>query len=127
MGARRISTLIESESLLRANNLHSLASVFFTALKPGPEKHQHQRRRDRRNHPDGKPVMARPSHRRSCVVVNHAAANPRTHKHSDAIGNEGDQALRGGTERLRRFLIDVNLSGDEEEVVTNAVHDDAGV
>ena len=46
----------------------------------------------------------------------------------DAERDERDEALRGGADaRRRRLLVDVDLAGHEEEVVTDAVQQDADV
>ena len=64
---------------------------------------------------------------RGGVHVDDFAADPASDEHADAVGEKDDEPLRGGAQGLRRFHIDVNLTGDEEEVVADAVHDDAEI
>ena len=45
----------------------------------------------------------------------------------DAERHEGDEALRGGAQVGRRLRVDVDLPGHEEEVVADAVQQDAGI
>ena len=48
-------------------------------------------------------------------------------EHPDPEGNEGDEALSAGAHILRGPLVDVDLSGEEEEVVADPVEDDPDV
>src|SRR5580765_1082196 len=68
------------------------------------------------------PLAARP---RKAVVVQYRTTEPRTNQHTRAIGDENDHALRGGTKGLRRLAIHVNLSRNKEEVVADAMQQDA--
>ena len=61
------------------------------------------------------------------VHVDDFAADPTADEHADAVGEEDDEALGGGAQGLRRFHVDVDLTGDKEEVVADAVHDDAEI
>ena len=71
----------------------------------------------------------------SCVVtpfvvvatVHDEARHPRADEVADAVGDEVDEALRGGAHLRTRLLVGVDLAGDEEEVVADAVQQDTGV
>src|SRR6266436_1133439 len=72
-------------------------------------------------------VQDRASGRGLRIEVNDSAADPRSDEHSDAVGDEGDESLCGSAQGLRRFLVYVDLAGDEEKVVADSVQDDSEV
>lgn len=55
----------------------------------------------------------------------HRAREPRADKHAQAISDEDNDALRSRAKMQRGFAIDVDLTGDKEEVVADTVQQDA--
>ena len=60
-------------------------------------------------------------------VVDYPAGQERANKHARSVGDEGDHALCGSAVGRRGFAVDVDLAGDEEEVVADAVKQDAEI
>ena len=60
-------------------------------------------------------------------VVENAARQQRPDQHADAVGDERDETLSGAAQVRRRRLVGVELAGDEEEVVADAVQQDRNV
>ena len=88
------------------------------------EQHEHRRRRRRREQPDAIPGVATAGQRER---IDDAAGDPGADEHPDAERDEGDESLRRGAQVRRRLLVHVDLSGHEEEVVADAVQQDAAV
>ena len=59
------------------------------------------------------------------IVVDDCSGEPRTDQHAEAIGDEGDEPLGGGAQAGGGLAVDVDLAGDEEEVVADAVEQDS--
>src|SRR5580704_16898667 len=59
------------------------------------------------------------------IVVIDEACGPEADQHADAVGGEGDQSLRGGLMRNTRLGVGVDLTANEEEVITDSVQRDA--
>src|SRR6185312_3990990 len=80
------------------------------------------------DHPDSAPVVGDDAGG-GCygIGVDDFAADPAADEHADAVGEEDDEALGGGAQGDWRFHIDVDLTGDKEKVVADAMHDDAEV
>ena len=60
-------------------------------------------------------------------VLHHAPGGPGADQVADALGEERQEPLRGGADLRARLLVGVDLAGHEEEVVADAVQQDAGV
>src|SRR5687768_4465156 len=60
------------------------------------------------------------------VVGENAAGEHGADEGADAPEDESDEALGGAADSLVGFLVDVELAGDEEEVVADAVEEDGG-
>src|SRR5258708_39759138 len=61
------------------------------------------------------------------IEVHDSATNTRANEHADSVGDEGNQTLSGCAQCLRRFLVYVDLAGDEEKVVADSVKNDPQV
>ena len=61
------------------------------------------------------------------VLVHDPARKIRPDEHARAQRDKGDESLRLGADGLRRLLVHVDLAGDEEEVVADAVEHDAEI
>src|SRR6266571_2048034 len=77
-----------------------------------------------RNHPDAFPGMRPLS---LDETVDDAPGCPRADEHPDAERDERDEALRRGAQIARGPAVHVDLSGNEEEIVADAVEENAGV
>src|SRR5688572_14372575 len=76
-----------------------------------------------RHEPDLIPGVAVPH----AEGINDAARGPGADEHADTPRDECEKSLRSGPEIRSRAAIDVDLSGDEEEVVADAVKEDAQI
>ena len=61
------------------------------------------------------------------VHVHDEARHLRADEVADAVRHEVDESLRGGANLRTGLLVGVDLAGHEEEVVADAVQQDAGV
>lgn len=71
-----------------------------------------------RNHPNRGPILHAV---RGSIGFHNLPGEPRTQTDADAVRDQRDEALRARADVARRFLVDINLAGDEEEIITDAV------
>ena len=61
------------------------------------------------------------------VLVHHRARHERTDEVAHAVGDEVDEPLRRGADAGARLLVSVDLPAHEEEVVADAMQQDAAI
>src|SRR5688572_32225578 len=95
------------------------------ALRPEEQGKEHEDHEgaDGGHLPDRRPVMA-VAH---AVRAGDAPGDEGADEVAHAVGDEVDQPLRRGADLRPRLLVGVDLARDEEEVVADAVQQDAGI
>src|SRR5690349_982080 len=108
-------------------------------LEQNREQNEHQRGTSRRHQPDRMPVVCHlqalvgsrgvRSARRvgGCISIDHRARDESTDEIAESVGHEVDHTLRSSTDLLAGSLISIDLAADEEEVVADAVKNDAEI
>src|SRR5437763_11872373 len=89
------------------------------------EQEQDDRSEPGGQHPEAGPLRERQA---ACAAEQrfvHVARHLRADEHADAVGDEHEESLRLAAHRWRRLLVHVDLAGDEEKVVADAVQHDA--
>ncbi len=78
-----------------------------------------------RQHPEARPLIEGEAGRAAQDPVVHVAGYLRADEHADAVGHEHEESLRLAAHGGCRLLVHVDLPGHEEEVVADAVEEDA--
>src|SRR6266699_4700728 len=95
-------------------------------LEESRKEDEHRRCKRSREYPEASPQLERQIRgaRAQEALVNESR-HLCTDQHADSVRHEHKKALRLAANRGRRFRVDVDLTGDEEEVVAHAVEQDA--
>src|SRR5215217_8379907 len=106
--------------------LSGLIAPLVHAVIEGEREEERDRGGERgRYPPEPVPLRQRQPCRTAEEAIVDVARDLRTDEHPHAVRDEYEEALRLSTDRRSRLLVDVDLPGDEEEVVADAVQQDA--
>ena len=89
------------------------------------EEDQDHSREHRRQDPEAAPLLEGQRRRAAEEAVVHVPGHLRADEHADAVRHEDEEALRLAANPGRGLLVDVDLARHEEEVVADAVEQDA--
>ena len=99
-------------------------------MRLGPEEygeeHHHHSGKTGGQRPELRPLIQRQRARGAEESVVDLAGDQAADQHADSVGDEHQKPLRLATHRRRRLLVDVDLAGHKEEVVTDAVEQNPG-
>src|SRR5262249_43741323 len=103
----------------------SLLSLRIRGPEHHRKEHQHQRRECGGQYPEAAPLLQRELGGGAEKAVEHAPGHLGADEHPEAVCHEHQESLGLAADRRSGALVDVDLTGHEEEVVTHAVQQNA--
>src|SRR5690349_10058064 len=94
-------------------------------MKQRREQHEDDERESGGQHPEARPPLQAETGRSSEELIVYQPGYLGADEHPETIRHENEEALGLAPDRGRRPLVHVNLAGDEEEIVADAMEQNA--